>query len=123
MRILTDRKRAEGRGSAHTGTEHHWHMQISSVGLAVIVPAFLYIFGSALGGSYEDVIATFSRPIPAVLTALVLAFGLQHFAKGAQMMLEDYTRGTTRKILIISVIILSYGMTAFGLFALAKIAL
>lgn len=123
MRIITDRKRAEGRGSARTGTEHHWYMQVSAVGLALIVPAFLYIFGSTLGGTYEEVIATFSRPIPAVLTAVVLVFGMQHFAKGAQMMLEDYTRDSTRKILIMSVIILSYGLTAFGLFALAKIAL
>ena len=123
MRIITDRKRAEGRGSAGTGTEHHWYMQVSAVGLALIVPAFIYIFGSTLGGTYEEVIATFSRPIPAVLTAVVLVFGMQHFAKGAQMMLEDYTRDSTRKILIISVIVLSYGLTAFGLFALAKIAL
>ena len=123
MRIITDRKRAEGRGSAGTGTEHHWYMQVSAVGLALIVPAFIYIFGSTLGGTYEEVIATFSRPIPAVLTAVVLVFGMQHFAKGAQMMLEDYTRDSTRKILIMSVIILSYGLTAFGLFALAKIAL
>ena len=123
MRLITDRKRATGRGSSGTGTEHHWYMQVSAVGLALIVPAFLYIFGSALGGSYEEVIATFSRPVPAILTAVVLVFGLQHFSKGAQMMLEDYTRNSTRKILIMSVIILSYGLTASGLYALAKIAL
>ncbi|MEP2531804.1 succinate dehydrogenase, hydrophobic membrane anchor protein [Shimia sp.] len=123
MRYLTDRKRAEGRGAAHAGTEHHWHMQVSAVGLALITPIFIFIFGNALGGSYEDVIATFSRPFPAILTALVLVFGLQHFAKGAQMMIEDYFHKSTKKILIMSVIILSYGMTAVGLFALAKIAL
>ncbi len=123
MRFLTDRKRAEGRGAAHSGTEHHRYMQISSVGLALIVPVFIYIFGRALGGSYEEVIATFSRPIPAILTGLVLVFGLQHFAKGAQIMIEDYSRKSTRKILIMSVIIMSYGLMAAGLFALAKIAL
>lgn len=123
MRFLTDRKRAEGRGAAHAGTEHHWYMQVSAVGLAFIVPAFIYLFGSALGGSYEDVTATFSRPFPAILTALVLVFGLQHFSKGAQMMIQDYTRKSTRKVLMMLVIIFSYGLTAFGLFALAKLAL
>ncbi len=123
MRFLTDRKRAVGRGAAGSGAEHHWYMIVSAVGLAVIVPIFIYIFGSTLGGSYEEVVATFSRPVPAILTALVLIFGMQHFSKGAQMMIEDYTRKSTRKILIISVIILSYGLTAFGLFALAKLAL
>ena len=123
MRFLTDRKRAEGRGASHTGTEHHWYMQVSAFGLALIVPTFIFVFGRALGGSYEEVLAIFSRPIPAVVTGLVLFVGLQHFRKGAQMMIEDYTRGSTRKALIMIVIALSYGLTATGLFALAKIAL
>ena len=50
-------------------------MQVSAVGLAFIVPAFIFLFGSALGGGYEEVTATFSRPFPAILTALVLVFG------------------------------------------------
>lgn len=123
MRFLTDRKRAEGRGSAHAGTEHHWYMQVSAVGLAFIVPAFIYMFGSLLGASHEQVIASLSRPFPAILSGLVLVFGLGHFRKGAQMMIEDYTRKSTKKVLIILVITMTYGLTAAGLFALAKIAL
>jgi succinate dehydrogenase / fumarate reductase membrane anchor subunit len=123
MRFITDRKRAEGRGSARSGTYHHWYMQVSGVGLALIVPTFLYIFGSTLGGSHQEVLATFARPVPAILTALMIVIGLQHFRKGAQMMIEDYARGSTKKILIIATIALSYGLMATGLFALAKIAL
>ncbi|MGR3714957.1 MAG: succinate dehydrogenase, hydrophobic membrane anchor protein [Shimia sp.] len=123
MRYLTDRKRAEGRGAAHAGTEHHWYMQVSSVGLAFIVPAFIFMFGSLLGSSYEEAIAVLSRPFPAILTGLVLVFGLGHFRKGAQMMIEDYTKKSARKVLIILVITMTYGLTAAGLFALAKIAL
>jgi succinate dehydrogenase / fumarate reductase, membrane anchor subunit len=44
------------------------------------------------------VLATFARPFPAIVTALVLVVGMRHFAKGAQMMIEDYARGTTRKM-------------------------
>ena len=123
MRYLTDRKRAEGRGAAHTGTEHHWFMQISAFGLALIVPTFLFIVGRALGGSHADVIATFSRPIPAIITGLTLFVGMQHFRKGAQMAIEDYTKKSTRRVLIMVVTALSYGLTATGLYALAKIAL
>ena len=123
MRFLTDRKRATGKGSAHTGTEHHWYMTVSAVGLAFMLPTWIYIFGSALGQSHEDVLATFSRPFPAILTALVLVVGMQHFAKGATMMIEDYARGSARKILIIGAISLSYAITASGLFALIRIAL
>ena len=123
MRYLTARKRAIGKGAAGTGTEHHWYMTVSAVGLALIVPTFLYVLGSTLGGSREEVLATFSHPAIAILAGLVLFVGLEHFRKGAKTMLEDYSRGTTLKILIISVTVLTYGLTATGLFALAKIAL
>lgn len=123
MDYITDRKRAEGKGASGTGTQDHWFMQVSAVGLAVLVPTFLYVFGRAFGGSYEEVLATFERPVPAILTALVLIFGLLHFRKGAQMMIEDYLHGANRKIAIIAVILFSYGLMAVGLFALAKIAL
>jgi succinate dehydrogenase / fumarate reductase membrane anchor subunit len=123
MAFLTDRKRAIGRGASRTGTDHHWFMQVSAVGLALAIPAFVYIFGSALGGSHEQVLAVFSRPLPAILTALVLVAGMAHFRKGAQMMIEDYAHGTTQKALIIGTILLSHAITATGLFALARIAL
>lgn len=123
MRYLTDRKRAEGKGSAHTGTQHHWYMTVSAVGLAFMVPTWLYIFGSALGGTQEQVVATFARPFPAILTALVIFIGMRHFAKGATMMIEDYSRGTTRRLLVILAVSLSYAITATGLFAIARMAL
>jgi succinate dehydrogenase membrane anchor subunit len=123
MRYLTDRKRAVGRGAAHSGTAHHWYMQVSAFGLALIVPTFLFIFGRALGGTHAEAIAVFSRPIPAIVTALVLVVGMQHFRKGMQTVLEDYTQKSTRKALIMITTTLSYGLTATGLFALVKIAL
>lgn len=123
MRYLTDRKRAEGKGSAHAGTEHHWYMQASAVGLAVIVPLFVLAVGRGLRGSYQDMWAHFSQPWVAIVCGLTLLVGMRHFAKGATMMIEDYARGTMRKALIIFVISLSYVVTAAGLFALGSIAL
>jgi len=54
---------------------------------------------------------------------LVIFVGLQHFRRGAQTMIEDNARGMTRKVLIISVTVLSYGLIATGIFAVLKIAL
>ena len=68
-------------------------------------------------------IATFGNPFAAILTALILIVGMRHFAKGAQTMLEDYARGTTRRALIIFAYSLSYAVTATGLYALVRIAL
>ena len=123
MRYLTDRKRAVGRGAAHTGTEHHWSMQVSSVALAFMIPAWLYVFGHALGGTRAEVLATFAQPFAAILTGLVLVVGMRHFAKGATMMLQDYVHGTALKMAIMFVTSLSGVIAATGLFALIKIAL
>ena len=123
MRYLTPRKRAEGKGAGHAGTEHHWSMMVSAVGLAFLVPAWLYVFGKALGAPREVVLDTFARPFPAILTALVLVVGMRHFAMGATTMIEDYARGTARKMLVIFVISLAWLIAASGLFALARIAL
>lgn len=123
MRYLTARKRAEGKGAAHSGTEHHWYMTVSAVGLAFLLPTFVIILGRAIGKGHDEVIATFSHPFVAILAGLTLYVSMMHFKKGAQMMIEDYWQGSLRKGLIMFTIGLSYTITATGLFALAKIAL
>lgn len=123
MRYITDRKRAEGKGSAHTGTEHAWYMHVSAIALAFLVPIFVIAFGRVLGGTREEVLSFFGNPFIAILSGLTLFVGMRHFAKGAQIMIEDYTHGSTRKGLVIATISLSYIVIATGLFALAKIAL
>ena len=123
MSFMTSMKRARGHGSAREGTKRHWAMTKSSVALIVLLPFFLYTFGTALGGSHEEVLDHFSRPFPALVTALMIAVGFIHFKNGIQMVIEDYVHGTKREYLIIATTCLSYGATAVGLFALAKIAL
>jgi len=123
MTFLTDRKRAEGLGSAKTGTAHFWGMQVSSAALAVLIPIFVFTFGAILGAPHDEVVAYFARPFPAIITALTLVVGMTHFKNGAQVMIEDYAHGAARKWLIIGVICLSYAVMATGLFALVKLAL
>lgn len=123
MAFITDRKRAVGMGSAKTGTEHHWHMQLSSYALLILVPFFVFTFGFAVGEPYEMVIAYFARPFPAIITGLTLVVGFAHFRSGVQVLIEDYTGGLTRKLLIVATTCLSYGAMATGLFALVRLAL
>ncbi|WP_212525005.1 succinate dehydrogenase, hydrophobic membrane anchor protein [Actibacterium sp. MT2.3-13A] len=123
MRILTDRKRAEGLGAAHRGTEHHWNMIVSSSALIGLVPLFVFTVGAAIGRPYDEVIAYFQRPFPAIVAVLTLLVGFIHFRHGVQVLIEDYTGGLTRKVLIICMICLSYAAAAIGLFAIARVAL
>lgn len=123
MRYLTDRKRAVGWGSAKSGTEHFWAMKVSSVGLLILVPLFVFTFGPMLGEPHEAVIAYFARPFPAIVAALTIFVGFMHFKDGVQTLIEDYVHGTQQKIWIMVMICLSYAAAATGVFAIARIAL
>jgi succinate dehydrogenase / fumarate reductase, membrane anchor subunit len=123
MAYLTDRKRATGLGSSKTGTEHFWQMQVSSVALAILIPLFIFTFGRIVGGTHAEVTAYFARPVPAIIAGLTIVTGFLHFKNGAQVMIEDYAQGATRKALIIGVTCLSYLCMATGLFALIRMAL
>jgi succinate dehydrogenase / fumarate reductase membrane anchor subunit len=123
MAFLTDRKRATGWGSAKTGTQHAWRIKKSSVALLVLAPLFIFTFGGALGGSYEEVVAYYSRPFPAIIAVLTLIVGFQHFNDGVQVLIEDYVHGPMEKVLLIGMTLLSYGAAAVGVFAIARLAL
>lgn len=123
MSYLTDRKRAVGMGSAKTGTHHHWATTVSAAGLLILVPLFIFTFGSQLGEPHADVVAYYSRPFPSIVAALTILIGSMHFKSGVQTLLEDYVPGKARIISIIIMICVSYGAAATGLFALVKLAL
>ena len=123
MAFLTDRKRATGNGSAKTGTEHHWHMMISSAALIVLIPLFVFTFGGALGSSYDDATAYYARPWPALVAALTILVTMYHFRGGVQVLIEDYVHGLARKVLIIAMICLAYGAAVAGLLAIVRLAL
>ncbi|WP_342076652.1 succinate dehydrogenase, hydrophobic membrane anchor protein [Yoonia sp. SS1-5] len=123
MAFLTDRKRAVGLGSAKSGTDHHWKMMISSAALIILIPLFVFTFGMILGSPYEEVVAYYQRPFPAVVAILTMLVGWFHFRKGVQTLIEDYVHGLARKIAIIAMICLSYSAAAFAVFAIVRIAL
>ncbi len=123
MAFLTDRKRVDGLGSAKEGTHHFWSMTVTAVALLILTPMFLFSVGPLLGEPHAEVVAGLSRPFTAIVTALMLIVGFHHFRLGVQTLIEDYVRGLARKIWIIVMIIVSYGLAATGLVALAQIAL
>ncbi len=123
MAYLTDRKRAVHRGSARSGTAHFWGQTMSAFGLAILIPLFILTFGSALGSTYEEVLEYYSRPFPAIIAGMTITVAMIHFRHGIQVVIEDYSRGVTKKLLIIISTCIAYAIAATGLFALARIAL
>ena len=120
---LTDRKRAAGAGASGTGTEHHWEVTITSWALAILVPLFVIVLAFGLGRSYADAALFFARPFPALVAALTLVVGMIHFRQGVQVLIEDYTRGDTRRLLIVGGILVCYALAAAALWAIVRLAL
>lgn len=123
MAFLTDRKRVTGLGAAHSGTAHHWQQTLLSAALVVLVPLFIFTFGAILGGTHEEIVAYYSRPWPALIAVLTLTVGWIHFAKGVQVLIEDYVGGLARKITIVVTTCLSYGFALASVYAVARLAL
>lgn len=124
MRYLTPRKAAKGLGAAGsaTGTAHHWSMTVSSVALMVLTPAFIFVIANAIGLPHAGVLAYFSRPYPAIVTALFLIVGLLHYINGTQIMIDDYLAHTERKVAVIAAQLFGWAVVAAAIYALARMA-
>ncbi|TNC70369.1 succinate dehydrogenase, hydrophobic membrane anchor protein [Rubellimicrobium roseum] len=120
---VTSRKMAENLGASGDGTHHFWLMEVTSIALVILVPLFVFTFGSILGRPYPEVVAALAHPFPALVIALTLLVGLFHFRHGVQVVLEDYAHGTPRRMMIVAAICATYAILAVGLFAVARIAL
>jgi succinate dehydrogenase / fumarate reductase membrane anchor subunit len=102
---------------------HHFAMKLSSIALFFLIPVFIFTFGSVIGEDHKTVVEYFSKPVPALIVALTLIIGLQHFQSGAQTLIEDYVRGGGFMIATIFVKVLSYCLIGVGLYSIARIAL
>ena len=122
MPYLTDRKRARGLGAAGSGTEHHYEVQITSAALVILVPLFVFTFGTILGDPYEIVLIYYAQPFPALIAAATIVVGMIHFRQGVQVLLEDYVQGELRHWGIIAAVFFCYALAAAALLALARLA-
>lgn len=123
MRFITDRKRVIGLGTGREGTHHHWQMIVSSILLVGLVPLFVGLFAAGFGGGHEDVVAWFSRPLPAIGTGIALTVIVLHLMAEAHAAIEDYVHGAAGKLTLVATTAFSYTLIIVGLFALARMAL
>lgn len=123
MRYLTDRKRVEGLGTAHSGTHHFWEQRISAIALLVLAPFFVIAFGRALGAGYDEARAIFAEPFNAIVAIAFFTTGFLHLFLGLQVVIEDYVHGRLGLILIISARLLCALGALVGIYAVILIAL
>ncbi len=129
--LKTPMNRVLGLGSAKDGVEHWWAQRLSSIALIPLTLLFVFPFLSAYGQGaefgaegYLAVRAIYSDPLNAVVAILFIAVNAWHLQQGLQVVIEDYVHAKApRTALLLANTFGSWGLAAFGVFALLKLAL
>lgn len=98
MSFRTPVKQARGLGSARSGVRHWWVQRVTAIALIPLGVWFAASFIALLGADYATVTAWLSRPLNAVLTAVLVAVMFQHSWLGVQVVVEDYVHAEGVKI-------------------------
>jgi succinate dehydrogenase / fumarate reductase membrane anchor subunit len=122
MNFKTDYARVHGHGSAGEGVGHWWSQRLTSVALVPLTLLFLFPFGSALGGGYDALIATYTNWWHALVAAAFIIVSFWHLMQGLQVVIEDYVPAKgTRTALLLANTLFCWAFGAAGVFAVATI--
>ena len=123
MSMLTPLKRVRGLGSAKEGTEHFWRQRLTAIANVPLVLFFVGLIVALNGAPHEQVAATLSNPLVALVMILFIGSGLYHMRLGMQVIIEDYvhSEGTKLALLVLNTFF-SVAIGAISVFALLKMA-
>jgi succinate dehydrogenase membrane anchor subunit len=114
---------ARGVGSARRGTGAWRAERLTAIAL---VPLTLWLVASlvALGSADRAAFVTWlGKPLPALLTILLLIFAFRHAALGLQVVIEDYVHSAAKIPLLILNHLLCFAICVAGVLATLLIAL
>ncbi|MCK4713433.1 MAG: succinate dehydrogenase, hydrophobic membrane anchor protein [Marinosulfonomonas sp.] len=123
MSYLTDRKRVDGLGSAHSGVGHWMSQRMTAIALIPLSLLFLFPFIAALGADHSVMLETYAHPRHALIAMMFFTVLCLHLYQGIQVVIEDYVHGHLLRISMLVMNKLFWGATAVtAVFAIAKIA-
>lgn len=116
--------RANGLGSAKSGT-HHWLMQrITAVGNLILGLWLLYSLLTNVGMTYTDAVLWISSPIHAVLMILFIITTFYHAVLGSQVIVEDYLHNEAFKLFkLLGQRLVFFAMAVACIFSILQVAL
>jgi succinate dehydrogenase / fumarate reductase membrane anchor subunit len=122
-RLRSPLGRAVGLGSAKEGVEHWWAQRVSALALIVLGLWFAAALISLAGADRAAVLLCLHRPLPAILTILLLIALFYHAALGMQVVIEDYVHGEWLKLSsLVAMRLISMALAVAGIFAVLRIA-
>lgn len=115
--------RVLGLGSAHEGA-HHWRTQrLTALGLLLLGPWLLVSLLLLPELSFATVREWSGGLCNAALLAVLVVAASWHSQLGVQVVVEDYTRGATRIVLLIANAFVHIVLAALGVLSIVRLAL
>jgi succinate dehydrogenase / fumarate reductase, membrane anchor subunit len=114
--------RVRGLGSAKAGSHHWWLQRVTAYGNIILMLWFVFSLALMPSHDHAAVIKWLSSPWGAVPMALLVINVFWHFRLGLQVVIEDYVHGGMRIVTLALLHLWTFGMGAFALFSIFKIA-
>jgi succinate dehydrogenase / fumarate reductase membrane anchor subunit len=122
-RLRSPLGRVIGLGSAKEGVAHWWAQRLTAVALIPLLLWFVISMIGLTGAARGAVLAWLHRPLPAIITVLLLIAAFHHMALGVQVVIEDYVHTEWSKItLLVLNKFVAFALAAAGIFAVLRIA-
>jgi succinate dehydrogenase / fumarate reductase, membrane anchor subunit len=114
--------RVRGLGSAKSGSHHWWLQRVTAVGNILLVLWFITSLVRLPSMDYTVVHKWLASPWAVVPMALLIINVFWHFRLGLQVVIEDYVHDGSRILTMALVHLWTFGMGAFALYSIFKIA-
>jgi succinate dehydrogenase / fumarate reductase membrane anchor subunit len=112
-----------GLGSAKGGTGDWIASRVTSVALAILYVAFVFIVISLVGRPHAEVVALLASPLVALVLIATIVLTIVHMRLGMQVIIEDYVHEELPKFaLLIGNWLFSWAVGLAVIFAVLKIA-
>ncbi len=123
MSYITDRKRVDGLGSAHSGVGHWMSQRVTSIALIPLSLMFIFPFMRTIGADHAVMLQTYAHPYHALVATMFFIVLCMHLYQGLQVVIEDYIHGHRKRIgMLIANKLFWGGVGVTAAFAIAKIA-